>query len=159
MESNSVLLFSPIQKIVLAEVRSYVCSHQKQKVNLYHFWGFFYRKPKSIHFGNNIVTAFSKLLSYVAQQDLFFYPHCRKIKSNYLLSHIADVTDVVTVEDQALLFPVRITICSRCFAQCKFKADERTCCCSSRWLYTFWWFTPPLSQRSMGRVVGEARSI
>jgi len=69
------------------------------------------------------------------------------------------VTDVVTAEDQASFFPVRITVSCQCFAQCKFKADERTCCCSSCWLYTFWWFTPPLSQRSVGRVVGEAGGV
>ena len=157
MESNSALLFNPIQKIVLAEVRSYTWSRQKQRVNPWHFGFFFNRKPKSINLGNNIVTAFGKLLSYLAQQDLFFYPHRRKIKSNYLLGHITAVIGVVTVEDQASLFPVRIIISSRCFAQCKFKADERTCCCSSSWLYTFRWFTPSPFPREHGKGGGRGR--
>jgi len=70
-----------------------------------------------------------------------------------------DATIVVIAKEQAPLFAVRVAFSSQGFACCKFKADEKAHCCSSGCLYVFWWFIPPLSQGSMGRVVGEAQSI
>jgi len=81
------------------------------------------------------------------------------MRFNYLLGHVGDATEIVIVKEQALLFLVRVNFSHQGFVRFKFKADEKTYCCSSGRLNVFWWFIPPLSQGTVGRVVGEARSI
>jgi len=87
------------------------------------------------------------------------------MRFNYLLGLIGDATEIdnylvnYLVKEQALLFSVRVNFSGQGFVRFKFKADEKTYCCSSGRLNVFWWFIPPLSQGTVGRVVGEARSI
>lgn len=86
----------------------------------------------------------------------FFSLHSRKMKLNSLPGHVADAIDAVVVEELVFSFPVRVP--RQHFACCKLKAAEKTPCCSfSGCLSTLWWFTPPLSQGTVGRVVGGVR--
>ncbi len=91
--------------------------------------------------------------------SIIFYLHPRKIKLNFLPSHVADAVDVVVVREHILSFPVRVAFSVQHFARCKLKADEKISHRSSGCLYAFGWFAPPLSQGTVGRVVGGSRGI
>ena len=89
--------------------------------------------------------------------SVFFYLYPRKTRFHSAPGHVADTIDLA--KEWILLYPVRVVFFLQHFAGHKLKAEEKTHSCYHRCLYAFRWFSPPLSQVIVVRVVGGAWGI